>query len=396
LQGVRERDAEDVFSCALRGVFDAVFIPELAVQAEEFALKLSSFVFEAEARRVQSKEAILRRYPSSMLSAYLEAFPRALARDDADERPKAQKFVTAIIGGLIALTNLRNLPLQDVVPTLYHLAARFVAMCMEDSWVLKTGGCSGIRIMTQVHGYGIKWVSDRELDLVRTLLHMLKELPYELPKDIQEVTDVLNTVLRVSHAYQEAQPESATNSRAKLVNLVGIFFSELPSASAVVRRAAQSCIALLVEISGKPVSDLLAPHRERMMGSIYTKPLRALPFPLQIGIIEAVRYCVSMNPPLTELSDELLRLLHETLGLADADDLGLLGRGNPRQGGIEVAKLRVACIKLLTASMPMTDYFAKQPQTRQRYGDCPLCASLFLKFRQSYRRVLQIALFDLD
>ena len=87
---------------------------------------------------------------------------------------------------------------------------------------------------------------------------------------------------------------------------------------------------------------------------------------MQIGIIEAVRYCITLQPPLPELNDELLRLLHETLALADADDMALMGRNNARQVSMEIIKLRVACIKLLTASMPLTDFFAKQHQTRQR------------------------------
>jgi transformation/transcription domain-associated protein len=39
------------------------------------------------------------------------------------------------------------------------------------------------------------------------------------------------------------------------------------------------------------------PHHERMLLGIYTKPLRGLSFPIQIGIIEAMRYCVSLDPP---------------------------------------------------------------------------------------------------
>lgn len=108
------------------------------------------------------------------------------------------------------------------------------------------------------------------------------------------------------------------------------------------------------------------PHRDRMLGGIYTKPLRALPFLKQIGMIEAVCSCVSTEPPPVELNDELPRLLHETLALADAEDAALLGRATARQGTIEVIQLRVACIKLLTASMPLTDFFQRQHQTRQR------------------------------
>jgi transformation/transcription domain-associated protein len=77
-------------------------------------------------------------------------------------------------------------------------------------------------------------------------------------------------------------------------------------------------------------------------------------------MIEAIRYCVSLEPPLVELNNKLLCLLHETLVLADADDVQLLGPRSIRQGGFEVITLQVACIKLLTASMPLTDFFSRQ------------------------------------
>jgi transformation/transcription domain-associated protein len=223
--------------------------------------------------------------------------------------------------------------------------------------------------MTCTPELGVKWITDREVDLVRTLLHILKDLPPDLPRDIDDVVDVLTSVLRISNADSSFHAEGAFQARNKLIHLVGIFFPELQSSNSVVRQAAQTCIGLLVGISGRPAVDLLMPHRDRMLVAIYTKPLRALPFAIQIGMIEAIRYCVSLDPPLVELNDELLRLLHETLALADAEDANLLGRGSPRQGSIEVTKLRVACIKLLTASMPLTDFFSRQHQTRQRYGN---------------------------
>jgi transformation/transcription domain-associated protein len=80
----------------------------------------------------------------------------------------------------------------------------------------------------------------------------------------------------------------------------------------------------LVNLSGRPAIELLMPHCNCMLVGIFTKPLRALPFSKQIGIIEAIHYCISLEPPLVELNDELLRLLHETLALADADNVQLL------------------------------------------------------------------------
>jgi transformation/transcription domain-associated protein len=207
---------------------------------------------------------------------------------------------------------------------------------------------------------------DREVDLYRTLLHILKDLPSDLPRDIDDVVEVLMSVLRISNGRLDFHGEGLPHARNKLIYTVGIFFPELQSPNPLVRQASQKCIALLVGLSGRPAVELLMPHRDRMLMGIYTKPLRALPFSKQIGMIEAIRFCISLDPPLVELNDELLRLLHETLALADADDAQLLGPRNLRQGGLEVIKLRVACIKLLTASMPLTDFFSRQHQTRQR------------------------------
>ncbi|KAF8138723.1 FAT domain-containing protein [Boletus edulis] len=354
-----------VFVKCLEAIFDAIYVPELKEDAQKFIRELSKAVFAMEIRKNATKEIGLKRYPSSLLASYLEAMPRALTREKQEEVRHGQDLVVLIINDLVAMGRDQAATPLDIVPMLHQIASRFSAICLDDSWVRKSAGCCGIRILTSTPEFGVKWIQDREVDFVRTLLHILKDLPYDLPRDVGDVVDVLKRVLRVGSAQAEASADAPITSRTKLVHLIGIFFSELSSPNPVVRQAVQTCIELLVELTGKSAHDLLLPHRDRMLTAIYTKPLRALSFPIQIGMIDAVRFCISLDPPLPELNDELLRLLHETLALADADDLNI-GRVNLRQGGLEVIKLRVACIKLLTASMPMTDFFAKQHQTRQR------------------------------
>lgn len=358
---------ESLFISTLEGVFDAIHLSEVQEQAEQFLRKLSQSIFEAELKRNHTHELPHRPPPSPLFSSFLDALPHALAREQADDATKARQLVSSLIEQLVVMGHQPNVTLQEIMSMLHQIANRFTALCLDDSWVRKSAGCSGIKIMTGTPEVGTKWVTDREVDLVRTLLHILKDLPPDLPHDIDEVVDVLTSVLRISNAGLDFRPEGANPAYHKLISLVGIFFPELQSSNPVVRQAAQTCIALLVEFSGRPAVDLLMPHRDRMLNGIYTKPLRALPFPIQIGMIEAIRYCISLDPPLVELNDELLRLLHETLALADAEDLNHMGRGSPRQSSIEVTKLRVACIKLLTASMPLTDFFQRQTQTRQRY-----------------------------
>ncbi|KAI9001012.1 atypical/PIKK/TRRAP protein kinase [Trametes punicea] len=364
-EGVKGREREELFVRCMENLYDAIHVPDVQEKAENALVELSRFLFSSEVRRNAVKDALTRRYPSAVFSCYLDALQYGLAREKPEEAKKALELVDASIRELVAMAASTEVSLNDVVVTLHQIASRFLSLCLEEAWVRRSAGCGGIRVMTNIPDLGVRWVNEREVDLVRMLLHVLKDMPHDLPHDADTVVDVLHRVLRVSSTDSLANDGEQVRDN-KVLHVVGLFFAELSSPNPIVRKAAQDCIALLAELSEKSIYDLLMPHRDRMLASIYTKPLRALPFPLQIGMIEGIRYCVSLQPPLPELNDELLRLLHETLALADADDMALVGRTNGRQSSLDIIKLRVACIKLLTASMPMTDFFAKQHQTRQR------------------------------
>ena len=359
----------------MESIYDAIHLPEVKDKAEKTFMELSRFLFSSEVRRYSVKDASARRYPSPVFSCYLDALQHGLARDKPEEARRALDLVGSSIRELVAMATTSEAALNDVVAPLHQVASRFLTLCLEEAWVRRSAGCGGIKLMTDISDLGVRWVTEREVDLVRMLLHVLKDMSHDVSHDADSVVDVLNRVLRVSTEEMTANDSEQERSN-KIMQIVGLFFAELSSPNPIVRKAAQGCISLLAELSGKTIVDLLMPHRDRMLASIYTKPLRALPFPLQIGMIEGIRYCISLQPPLPELNDELLRLLHETLALADADDMALMGRNNhPRQNSMEITKLRVACIKLLTASMPMTDFFSKQAQTRQRFVLLPRVTS---------------------
>lgn len=364
-QGISGQNLEDVFIQGMEGIFDGLNIPDLQPQAESFIRKVAQYAFEVEVRRNHSRGSGARTPISGLLSSFLDSLPYGLARDQRAQAKAAQSIFVLILQDLVA-PNSPNVTSQDIMGILHQIANRITGLCLEDSWIHKSAGCQGIKNLSSIPAYGTKWVMEREIDLIRTLLHVLKDLPRDLPRDVNEVTDMLLSVLRICTSELEIHGENLGHARTKLIHLVGLFSPELQSSNSVVRQAAQACIEFLVKLSGRPAVDLLMPHRERTVTGIYTKPLRALPFMKQIGMMEAIRYCISLDPPLVELNDELLRLLHETLALADAEDNALLGRSPGRQSALEVVQLRVACIKLLTASMPLTDFFQRQAQTRQR------------------------------
>lgn len=364
----------------IEGLFDALHIPDVQERAETFLRTFSRHVFTVEARRTHAEKAAVRRWPGHIFGLYLDAIPHALARSDEKQALKATEVVKSIIHETVAIGDSTGLEPQDVIPMLHQFASRFSALCFDESWARKSAGCNGIMIMTSTPEIGERWTNAREIDIVRTFLHVLKDLPHDPPRNVSDVIDNLTRVLRISDDFanqmqmqmdvdgassQAQSAQSAQSAQQKTSFLVQMFFNELSSAHPVVRQAARTCIELLSELSKKTVVELLHPHRDRVLTSIYVKPLRALPYPIVIGQLDAIRYCVSLDPPLPDLTDELLRLLHETLALADVDD-AQTSRSNARQTNIESVQLRVACIKLLTASMPLTDFFSRQHQTRQR------------------------------
>lgn len=339
-------------------------------QATAFLHNLSRSLFVSEFKRLRSGPGISFN-ANSALSAFLDAWPYCLAREQAEKVARSKDLITSLIRDLLTVADEETTSPQDRAPLLHQITNRFLILCLDDSWTRKAAGCNGIKIMLKTPQVGVTWVRSRNVEIVRTLLHIIKDLPADHPHDVNEFVDTLKSVLKIS----APEPESENGSSAALqrvAGFIGIFLQELPSSNALVREVAQSCITLLVEISGKTHSELMMQYRDRMLGSIYAKPLRALPLPIQIGMIEAIRYCASLNPPLVEQSDELLRLLTEAVGLADADDAAFPGRGTVRQNARDIIKLRVASIKLLTAAMPLTDFFSKHPQSRQR------CVSLCL------------------
>jgi transformation/transcription domain-associated protein len=370
-----------------------VHLAELEERASLFIRSLARHSFNIEIRNGPAREGISRRQPHPLFSCFLDALPHGLARSNTQETDKAEAFVAEVITELLSLTSIADLPMADIRTTLHQIAARFNALCLEDSWVRNNAGCVGFKILATTE-LGSNWVNDRVVDVTRSLLHVLKNMPYELPKEIAKVTDVMFTVLKSCVSLVSADSTNAA-ARTNVSNLVGIYFTELQGQNPIVRKVVQDSIAMLSQLLGVPAFEILLPQRERMLTTIYTKPLRALPFPVQIGMIEAVRYCLNFDPPLPELNEELLRLLHEALALADADDSSLMSRTNARQNSMEIVKLRVACIRLLTAAMPLTDYFSKQNTTRQRLVSfTDFFTTKSLTYTQSDERLLQVALLE--
>ncbi|KAJ1679494.1 transcription-associated protein 1, partial [Spiromyces aspiralis] len=170
--------------------------------------------------------------------------------------------------------------------------------------------------------------------------------------------------------------------------LLSIFAKELPNSNSLIREAVKTAIEHLAKLTGISTIDLLMPYRDRLLRSIFAKPLRALPHLMQIGRIDAITYCLDLSPDFIEINDEMMRLLSEALALTDAEDQALVN--NPTQLRTYIPSLinlRHVCIKMLTSAISRPEF--SQPRhsiTRSRI------ISVFFKFLYSKSpKVVEVA-----
>ncbi|KAJ1978693.1 transcription-associated protein 1, partial [Dimargaris xerosporica] len=144
--------------------------------------------------------------------------------------------------------------------------------------------------------------------------------------------------------------------RARFNSLIVLLITELTNPNNNVRQAVRECFQLLAELTHRQVSQLLTPVRERLLRPIFAKPLRALSTHMQIGNIDAITYCLSLRPPLLNISEALVRLLNEALALADAEDQALASRAPPMKCSGSLTSLRLVCLQLLATAMGSPEF----------------------------------------
>ncbi|OZJ06116.1 hypothetical protein BZG36_01053 [Bifiguratus adelaidae] len=249
---------------------------------------------------------------------------------------------------------------------LWHaFAIRFSSNCYKQEWPNKSAGCCGISMLSSQLDLGTKWLREHELEFIRSLLFVLKDTSTEMAAvNMTDATETLSHVLKVCNRPDD---DSEIDNQAKHNQLISLLISELSNPNPAVRETIQSSLQLLADLTGSEVTELLVPIKDRLVGPIFAKPLRALPFAMQIGNIDAITYCLTLRPPFLEFNDELVRLLSETLALCDAEDQALVSRASQYKNAVALINLRIVCIKLLSAAMACNDFsHPRQQGTRAR------------------------------
>lgn len=297
-------------------------------------------------------------------TGFLRALANAIGSEDEKKRALGEKCVIKIYDYFKSHAP-KDMSFEDF-PAFHILASLFCAACYDQNPPVKNGGCYGISILTSKFDLGSTWMLNHEMVFVKALLFVLKDCsPYISSANLEASVKTFSHVLKVCNRQED--DDGSLDRQAMVNSLVSLLISELSNSNSIVRETIQSAFQLLSDLTGNEVTEIMTPVRERFLSPIFAKPLRALPFAMQIGHIDAITYCLSLRPPLLSFSEELVRLIQEALALADAEDQALVSKSNQYKNATSLTNLRVVCIKLLSATMASSEFMCpKQAPTRSR------------------------------
>ena len=250
--------------------------------------------------------------------------------------------------------------------SVFHMfATRFCSSCYKPEWFVKLGGCRGIYLLSS--RLGSRWVIDHELEFIKAIIYTLKDMPSDLAATtIKEVEQTFTHILKMCNDTKDGE---VSNERqvAKFAGLMGLLTTELLNPNEVVRKNVQDALKSLAGYRSTTVTALLEPYKERLVTPIFSKPIRALPFAMQIGRIDAITFCLSLEPQFLEFNDELVRLLTEAIALADAEDSSITSRGSQHRHAALLTNLRLVCVRLLSVAMSLNEFSDNQALTKTRF-----------------------------
>jgi transformation/transcription domain-associated protein len=351
----------------MTGLFLACARPEIGDRALEFVRNFCKRAFALELSRSEVKhekynpDSGRNRRQLPLTTALEESFVDTLSRSSQEQRLGLRKVLAAVIRDFKVLaTEMEAAGKMDqqrsIDRMLLQIAARFAQLCHEEDWARKMAGIAAIEVFINDVDLSRKLILDLEIEYIRALLFTLRDAPKDAPKTSDDVLELMKHIIRTCQG-----PE---DGRGRLQRLTETLVIELNIQSELSRKAAQACLETLAEVIGQPAPDIVAPAAKSKLldvaaGPIYSKPLRALPFPMQVGNIDAMTYLLELKPTFIEPTDEFVRLLHEVLALADVEDASLISKPATHKQEFWLKTLRISCLRLLKAAMASPDFLSK-------------------------------------
>ncbi|EPY52670.1 PIKK/TRRAP protein kinase Tra1 [Schizosaccharomyces cryophilus OY26] len=289
-----------------------------------------------------NNESLLYSRKEPVLSSHY--FSHCLAKVMCEDDERVRNSVTYILNFMFEFASVLFDDSQKayILPIFEVLLSDFRHKCYDCQWHHKHGGCLGLKVLIEQECSPL-WLFDRQADILTALFFTLKDTTPEVPSICKTtVMDVLKCLFEKIYTTKDTKIAPG---------VLGHLVLELSNHNSVVRNSTRELLSLLSAVSSIPISELVSPFKERLLGPIFAKPLRALPFHIQIGHIDAVYYFIGLDDHLISLTDEVMRIIHETVALAGADDDALIGHNKAShfKNAAFLVRLRVVCINLLSS-----------------------------------------------
>ncbi|KAG0682333.1 transcription-associated protein 1 [Kluyveromyces marxianus] len=230
------------------------------------------------------------------------------------------------------------------------LMRTFIHQFYSETYYEKRAGVIGIQTLLKDLMLPVEYVKNFQYGLTSGLIFVLKDTHLEAPAFITE--DAKNLLFHVIETTCADVKEENLGDK-HLQNSITDIVCELSNPTEIVRNVCQECLERISKLTSIPVVTLMDHAKNFLLSPIFAKPLRALPFSMQIGNVDAIIYCLRLPNSFLKFDEELFRLLHESIALVDADDISLAStqRITEYQTSQQLIKLRVVCIRLLAQAL---------------------------------------------
>ncbi|KAK3325553.1 hypothetical protein B0H66DRAFT_492214 [Apodospora peruviana] len=379
-KSIAKKDEEEaILKRLIKALMFAQSIPEFKAEVDGFLLNLARHFTIIEVGRAlvdMKREKAPFDVKAGEGPIYLDtrvlsiALLESLASENPEIREGAERVIKEIYNSAVTIFGSANYVSR--LTFFDNLASTFCHGCYEEEWFTKTGGTLGIKILLTDMDLGDPWVALKQIDFVKALMYVIKDMPQDLPektrRSAQTALEILLTRLTKNAKKEDclprppipAQPSQQQVKPSRLAQICMMLNTELSHMNLHVRNTAKRSLELIAKATGAEIWELLEPHRKHLLQPIYAKPLRALPFAIQIGFIDAITYYMSLKPDFVTFDEHLNRLLMESLALADASDESLAGKTLEFRTQHHIVDLRVACLKILSSAMNFDEFMKGQ------------------------------------
>jgi transformation/transcription domain-associated protein len=198
------------------------------------------------------------------------------------------------------------------LPIFEQITRLLCQLCYQKPWSQKVAGCAGLHIL--VSRTPMSLLLKSELTMTRALCAVWKESAAdEIPVTAERSYNTLAGLLRRCHGMQKAAtPEAAAcaelekSSFKDVMNFLGM---ELFAPNVCMRSNVQKIMGEISEVTGQCVATLLEPFRASMSSQMFKRKLQTVPVQVQIGHIDALTFCLSLQPPFLVNDPGLIQLL---------------------------------------------------------------------------------------